>query len=261
MNSAVISSGDTIKQEAPEIRLNAINKDKTGGTVNFGATQNVIFLTNKLTASLNVESATTPTKLKMMLQNNCPDTVYWDSLDEVFRIPVKKLYLDNEHVNELRPSNYAEGLPIYFADGTPVPMDYTCFIASQEDNGGVVTTTIYKTGTKGSSAVLKKKLGEPIAVYVNNPSVATYTSGFGTASTNTTTNIELEPSTYIGVGSSSTNESGAAINARAIQCSPVASEEFVALKQVDLADVITIISELKTMKANNEGPWESHSVL
>ena len=252
----VITSGDTIKQEAPEIRLNAINADKSGGTVNFGATQNVIFLTNKLTASLNVEAASVSTKVKMMLQNNCPDTVYWDALDEVFRIPVKKLYLDNEHVNELSPSNYADGLPVYFADGTRVPMDYTCFIATQEDNGGVITTTVYKAGTKGSSNVLKKKLGEPVAVYVNDPNVATYTSGFGTASSNTIQNVEMEPSAYVGVGSSYTQES-AAINARVIQCSPVASEEFVALKQVDLADIITIISELKTMKANNQGPWAS----
>jgi len=34
----VITSGDSIKQEAPEIRLNAMNADKTGGMVNFGVT-------------------------------------------------------------------------------------------------------------------------------------------------------------------------------------------------------------------------------
>jgi hypothetical protein len=50
--------------EAPEIRLNALNPDKTGGTVNFGATQNVMFINSKLTKGLKVEASTTPTKLQ-----------------------------------------------------------------------------------------------------------------------------------------------------------------------------------------------------
>jgi hypothetical protein len=61
----VLTSGDTVKMEAPEIRLNAINSDKSGGIVNFGATQDVIFLTNKLTKSLNVEAAANPTSIKI----------------------------------------------------------------------------------------------------------------------------------------------------------------------------------------------------
>jgi len=53
--------------EAPEIRLNAINKDKSGGIINCGATQNIVFLTNKLTKSLNVEAAANPTSIKIQL--------------------------------------------------------------------------------------------------------------------------------------------------------------------------------------------------
>ena len=152
----VLTSGDTIKMEAPEIRLNAIKEDKSGGAVNFGVTQDVIFLTNKLTKSLNVESTTVPTSIKMMLQNNYQESVYWDGTAGKFRIPVKHLYLDDAHVTELTPSNYANGLAVYFADGTRLPMDYTCFIATKSVSGTVTTTTIYKTGTKGSENVLKK---------------------------------------------------------------------------------------------------------
>lgn len=235
----VISSGDTIKCEAPEIRLNAIDENKNGGTVNFGATENVIFLTNKLTASLNVETAANPTKIKMMLQNNYQESVFWDNTAGKFRIPVKHLYLDNAQGTELTPSNYANGLAVYFADGTRLPADYTCFIATQSVNGTVTTTTIYKTGTKGSENVLKKTLGSAVAVYTNDSSNTTSnTSTLGVASTNTISNVEFEDYSFNGTG-----------------CQIVASEEFVALKEINLSDIIEIVSELKTMKANNQGPW------
>ena len=235
----VINSGDTIKCEAPEIRLNAINEDKTGGMVNFGATQDVVFLTNKLTASLNVESAATPTKIKMMLQNNYSESVFFDSTAGKFRIPVKHLYLDDAQVTELTPSNYANGLPVYFDDGTRVGADYTCFIATQSVSGTVTTTTIYKTGTKGSENVLKKNLGEPVAVYTNDSSDSSAnTSSLGVATSNSIQNIEFEDYTFNGTG-----------------CQTVASEEFVAVKEVELGDILDIIDELKTMKANHQGPW------
>ena len=235
----VISSGDTIKQEAPEIRLNAINDDKTGGMVNFGATQDVVFLTNKLTASLNVESAAIPTKIKMMLQNNYSESVFFDSTAGKFRIPVKHLYLDDAQVTELTPSNYANGLAVYFADGTRLPADYTCFIATKSVSGTVTTTTVYKTGTKGSEAVLKKNLGSAVAVYTNDSSNSSAnTSSLGVATSNSIQNIEFEDYTFDGTG-----------------CQTVASEEFVAVKEVELGDILDIISELKTMKANHQGPW------
>ena len=235
----VLTSGDTIKMEAPEIRLNAMNEDKSGGAVNFGVTQDVIFLTNKLTKSLNVESTTVPTSIKMMLQNNYQESVYWDGTAGKFRIPVKHLYLDDAHVTELTPSNYANGLAVYFADGTRLPADYTCFIATKSASGTVTTTTIYKTGTKGSENVLKKNLGEPVAVYTNDSSnTSSNTSSLGVATSNTINNIEFEDYAFDGTG-----------------CQVVASEEYVAVKEVNLADVIDIISELKTMKANHQGPW------
>ena len=235
----VISSGDTIKCEAPEIRLNAIDENKNGGTVNFGATENVIFLTNKLTASLNVETAANPTKIKMMLQNNYQESVFWDTTAGKFRIPVKHLYLDDAQGTELTPSNYANGLAVYFADGTRVPADYTCFIATQASNGTVTTTTIYKTGTKGSENVLKKNLGSAVAVYTNDSNdTGSNTSTLGASSNNTISNVEFEDYAFDGTG-----------------CQTVASEEFVALKEVDLADIIDIVLEMKAMKANNQGPW------
>lgn len=235
----VLTSGDTIKMEAPEIRLNAMKEDKSGGAVNFGVTQDVIFLTNKLTKSLNVESTAVPTSIKMMLQNNYQESVYWDGTAGKFRIPVKHLYLDDAQVTELTPSNYANGLAVYFADGTRLPADYTCFIATKSVSGTVTTTTIYKTGTKGSENVLKKNLGEPIAVYTNDSSnTSSNTSSLGVATSNNINNIEFEDYTFDGTG-----------------CQVVASEEYVAVKEVNLADVIDIISELKTMKANHQGPW------
>ena len=236
----VISSGDTIKCEAPEIRLNAIDENKNGGTVNFGATENVIFLTNKLTASLNVETAVNPTKIKMMLQNNYQESVFWDATAGKFRIPVKHLYLDDTQGTELTPSNYANGLAVYFADGTRVPADYTCFIATQSVSGTVTTTTIYKTGTKGSENVLKKNLGSAVAVYTNDSNDAgSNTSTLGVTSNNTISNVEFEDYAFDGTG-----------------CQTVASEEFVALKEVDLADIIDVVLEMKAMKANNQGPWK-----
>lgn len=235
----VITCGETIKQEAPEIRLNAINKDKTGGMVNFGATQDVVFLTNKLTASLNVESAATPTKIKMMLQNNYQEAVFYDNTVGKFRIPVKHLYLDDAQATELTPSNYANALPVYFADGTRLPADYTCFIATQSVSGTVTTTTIYKTGTKGSENVLKKNLGKPVAVYTNDSeNTSANTSSLGVATSNTIQNIEFEDYAFDGTG-----------------CQTVASEEFVSVKEVALSDILEIVEELKTMKANSQGPW------
>lgn len=235
----VLTSGDTIKMEAPEIRLNAMKEDKSGGAVNFGVTQDVIFLTNKLTKSLNVESTAIPTSIKMMLQNNYQESVYWDNTAGKFRIPVKHLYLDDAHVTELTPSNYANGLAVYFADGTRLPADYTCFIATQSVSGTVTTTTIYKTGTKGSENVLKKNLGEPVAVYTNDSSnTASNTSSLGVATSNNIANIEFEDYAFDGTG-----------------CQLVASEEYVAIKEIDLAEMIDILTELKTMKANHQGPW------
>ena len=207
--------------------------------VNFGATQDVVFLTNKLTASLNVESAATPTKIKMMLQNNYSESVFFDSTAGKFRIPVKHLYLDDAQVTELTPSNYANGLAVYFDDGTRLPADYTCFIATKSVSGTVTTTTVYKTGTKGSEAVLKKNLGSAVAVYTNDSSNSSAnTSSLGVATSNSIQNIEFEDYTFDGTG-----------------CQTVASEEFVAVKEVELGDILDIISELKTMKANHQGPW------
>lgn len=235
----VITSGDTIKQEAPEIRLNAMNGDKTGGRVNFGVSQELVFLTNKLTASLNVESATLPVKLKMMLQNNYQEAVFYDSTLGKFRIPIKHIYFDAEHTTEITPSNYVKEVAAYFEDGSRLPADYVCFIATQSVSGTVTTTTIYKLGTKGSENVLKKNLGNPVAVYTNDSNdTSSNTSSLGIASSNTIQNIEFEDYEFDGTG-----------------CTTVASEQFVAIKTIDLVDVIDIISELKTMKANNQGPW------
>ena len=230
----VITSGDTVKMEAPEIRLNAINKDKSGGIINCGATQNIVFLTNKLTKSLNVEAAANPTSIKIQLQNNYQESVFWDATEGVFRIPLKKLYLDDAHTTELTPSNYANGLPVYFADGTRVPADYTCYIGYTTKSGGVYTTNIYKTGTKGSENVLKKNLGEPVAQFTSNSA-----SSLGVAVFNNTTNIAFELSDYT---------AGAGVTT-------VGPEEFVTINSVELADIVTLVNYFKTGAGQANGPW------
>lgn len=230
----VLTSGDTVKVEAPEIRLNAINDDKSGGIVNFGATQDVIFLTNKLTKSLNVEAAANPTSIKIQLQNNYQESVYWDTIEQVFRIPLKKLYLDDSHVTELTPSNYANGLAVYFEDGTRVPADYTCYIGNTTESNGVYTTNIYKTGTKGSENVLKKNLGEAVAQYTSSSA-----SSLGTPVFNNTTNIKFELSDYV---------AGANVNT-------VGPEEFVTINSVELSDIITLVNYFKTGAGKQNGPW------
>lgn len=230
----VLTSGDTVKVEAPEIRLNAINDDKSGGIVNFGATQDVIFLTNKLTKSLNVEAAANPTSIKIQLQNNYQESVYWDTIEQVFRIPLKKLYLDDSHVTELTPSNYANGLAVYFEDGTRVPADYTCYIGYTTESGGVYTTNIYKTGTKGSENVLKKNLGEAVAQYTSSSA-----NSLGTPVFNNTTNIKFELSNYV---------AGANVNT-------VEPEEFITINSVELSDIITLVNYFKTGAGKQNGPW------
>ena len=238
----VITSGDTIKMEAPEIRLNAMNSDKTGGIVNFGATQDVIFINSKLTKGLKVEASTTPTKIKQVLQNNTIDTVYWDENNSIFRVPMKKVYADAAHTIEITPSNYStyKEQPAYFADGSLIPADYTCFIWVTEENNGTYTTNIYKLSTKGSAAVLSKNIKGPVGQYTSSTQgVLGNRVSLGTADELTT--LEFEFPGYSG---------GAGISA-------VLPEEFVTVSEIQLSDIIDIISELKTMKANNQGPWSA----
>ena len=230
----VLTSGDSVKVEAPEIRLNAIDENKNGGLVNCGATQDLVFLTNQLTKSLNVESAANPTSIKIQLQNNYQESVYWDTNEGVFRIPLKKLYLDDAHTIELTPFNYANGLPVYFADGTRVPADYTCYIGYTSENSGIYTTDIYKTGTKGSENVLKKNLGEAVAQYSSSAA-----NSLGTPVFNNTTNIKFELSDYV---------PGAGV-------STVGSEEFVTIDSVQLSDIVTLVNYFKTGAGKQNGPW------
>ena len=230
----VVTSGDTVKVEAPEIRLNAIDENKNGGIVNFGATQDLVFLTNKLTASLNVESAANPTSIKIQLQNNYQEPVYWDTNEGAFRIPLKKLYLDNAHTVELTPYNYANGLAVYFADGTRVPADYTCYMGYTSEDNGTYTTDIYKTGTKGSENVLKKNLGSAVAQYTSSSA-----NSLGTPVFNNTTNIKFELPDYT---------PGAGV-------STVGSEEFVTIDSVQLTDIVTLVNYFKNGAGKQNGPW------
>lgn len=236
----VLTSGDTIKMEAPEVRLNAINADKTGGVVNFGATQDVMFINSKLTKGLKVEASTTPTKIKQVLQNNTIDTVFWDSNNKIFRVPMKEIYADAQHTTKITPFNYSQykETPAYFADGTMLPADYTCFIWNVTEENGTFTTDIYKVSTKGSTAVLSKNVKGPVGRYVSN-SNGTLGNRVSLGTSNELTTLEFELPTYTG---------GTGIQS-------VAPEEFVTISEIQLSDVINIISELKTMKANNQGPW------
>ena len=236
----VVSSGDTIKMEAPEIRLNALNPNKTGGTVNFGATQNVMFINSKLTKGLKVEASTTPTKLQQVLQNNTIDTVYWDSNNSIFRVPVKKIYADAAHTIEITPSNYStyKEKAAYFADGTQLPEDYTCFIAVTTESSGTYTTNIYKLSTKGSSAVLSKNIKGPVGQYTSSAEgVLGNRVSLGTSDELTT--LEFELSTYSG---------GAGVSA-------VQPEKFVVVQEIDLSDIFTLVNYFKTGAGQASGPW------
>lgn len=235
----VVTSGDTIKMEAPEIRLNGMNADKSGGIVNFGATQDVLFINSKLTKGLKVEASANPTKIKQVLQNNTLDTVYWDEANSIFRVPMKKIYADAEHTIEVTPSNWndCKEKAAYFADGTILPADYTCFGFVTEEDGGVYTTNIYKYGTKSSEELLSKKYKHVAQYTSSTEGVLGSRVSLGTEDEITT--LEFEFPGYTG---------GAGISA-------VAPEAFVTVSEIQLSDVIDIISELKTMKANNQGPW------
>lgn len=228
----VLTSGDTIKMEAPEIRLDAVKDDKTGGFVNFGATNDVIFINSKLTKSLNVEGSSTPTTIRQVVQNNTQDTVYWNESTSKFIVPLKKIYTDAEHTTELTDSNYAENLPVYFADGTQVPAGYSCFIGVTTGVPGSYITDVYKMSTKDSAGVLGKSK--------NFTHVVQYTQGdamsLGTPDNN---NLSVE---Y--VWSNHVPVTGA-----------IAPETFKEVASVDLADIIEIVNELKTMKTNEQGPW------
>lgn len=235
----VVTSGDCIKCEAPEIRLNALNDDKTGGFVNFGATQDVMFINSKLTKGLKVEASATPTKIKQVLQNNTIDTVYWDETENIFRVPMKKIYADAEHTIEITPSNYStyKEQAAYFEDGTKLPADYTCFIWTTTESSGTYTTNIYKVSTKGSSDVLSKNIKGPVGQYTSSTEgVLGSRVSLGTEDELTT--LEFEFPTYAG----DTNVSA------------VQPEEFVTVAECELGDIIALVNYMKT---NNQGPWAS----
>lgn len=166
----VLTSGDCIKCEAPEIRLNAINSDKTGGMVNFGATQDVIFITKKLTGGMKVEAPTTPTKIKQVLQNNTTQEVLWDG--SRFMITLQELYGKdgNNELVKVTPDNYNtyKETDAFFSDGSAVPADYTCYCGFTTEDNGTYTTVIYMWGTKGSAPQFKKKVGKPVATYTHS---------------------------------------------------------------------------------------------
>ena len=233
----VVTSGDCIKCEAPEIRLNALNDDKTGGFVNFGATQDVMFINSKLTKGLKVEASATPTKIKQVLQNNTIDTVYWDETNNIFRVPMKKIYADAAHTIEITPNNYDtyKEKAAYFEDGTKLPADYTCFIWVTTQNSGTYTTNIYKVSTKGSSDVLSKSMKGPVGQYTSSTEgVLGSRVSLGTSDELTT--LEFEFPTYVAGSNVST----------------VQPEEFVTVAECELGDIIALVNYMKT---NNQGPW------
>lgn len=232
----VLTSGDTIKMEAPEVRLNAMNADKTGGVVNFGATQDVMFINSKLTKGLKVEASANPTKVKQVLQNNTIDTVYWDETENIFRVPMKKIYANAEHTIEITPSNYDsyKEQAAYFVDGALIPADYTCFGYVTTENNGTYTTNVYKYSTKGSSAVLSKNYKHVGQYTSSTEGVLGSRVSLGTSDELTT--LEFEFPTYTG-----------SANVSAVQ-----PEEFVTVAECELGDIIALVNYMKT---NNQGPW------
>lgn len=148
-----INSGDCIKMEGPEIRLNAMNPDKSGGLINCGATAQVQFLEHKFTKSGNVEAPDSPVKITLGTLNNSWKVIYFNPTLGKFKRACDILYYDPDHTQVYNPSNHVKGVPIYFADGTLVPADTTCFVMTPAVDNVI---TIYKMGTKGSEAVTSK---------------------------------------------------------------------------------------------------------
>ena len=86
--------------------------------------------------------------------------------------------------------------------------------------------------------VLSKNIKGPVGQYTSTTEgVLGNRVSLGTADELTT--LEFEFPEYSG---------GAGVSA-------VLPEEFVTVSEIQLSDIIDIISELKTMKTNNQGPW------
>ena len=251
----VLSSGDCIKCEAPEIRLNALNEDKSGGTVNFGATQDIIFITKKLTNGLKVEAPSVPTKIKQVLQNNTSQTVLWNG--SKFILTLKELYGkdDNNQLIKVTPSNYStfQGKNAYFSDGSAVPADYTCYCGFTTEESSVYTTTIYAMGTKGSSQVFKKNIGNPVAIYTHSQETVlgnTRTVAANSSDSNYTYIKGMNYLEFIFEAEESSMSSTPGI-------SVVQPDSFVENEDttINLEDVFTLVNYFKSGAGQANGPW------
>ena len=245
----VLTAGDCIKCEAPEVRLNALKSDKTGGMVNFGATQDVVFVTKKLTAGMKVEAPTTPTKIKQALQNNSSDTVYWNSERGVFKIPLKEIYTDAAHTTKLTKSNYSDGIPLYFANGSLVPADYTCYTGIYSEDNGTYITDVYVVATKGSSAVAKKNLFQKkVATYTNdsNSSIGTNRTIYENAGGEQANYEQIKGIDFMEFVFPDFNGSS---------LQTVGPEQYVITNQMDLVDLFELVDFFKNGAGQANGPW------
>ena len=251
----VITSGDTVKMEAPEIRLNAMNSDKTGGTVNFGATQDIIFITKKLTNGMKVEAPTNPTQIKQVLQNNTSQVVLWNGTK--FIITLKELYGkdSNDQLVLVTPNNYNtyKETNAYFSDGSPVPADYTCYCGFTTEDNGTYTTSIYMLGTKGSSPQFKKKPGNPVAVYTHSVENVLGTTRVVAANSQDTTYDYVKGMEYLEFIFSS-EETTMKATPGVSEVQPESFVESDALT-VNLEDIFTLVNFFKTGEGLNSGPW------
>ena len=253
----VLTSGDTIKCEAPEIRLNAINADKTGGVVNFGATQDVLFITKKLTNGGKVEAPANPTKIKQVLQNNTSQEVLWNG--SKFILILKELYGKdgNNELVKITPANYStyKETNAYFSDGSAVPADYTCYCGFTTEDGGYYTTTVYAMGTKGSSPVFKKNLGNPVAIYSHNQGAVLGTTRTVAANSEDTSYTYIKGLEYIEfIFAAEEDTQSSAPGVTTVQ--PDSFVETSALT-VALEDIFTLVDYFKNGAGQSDGPWAS----
>lgn len=232
LGDVVLNSGDTIKAEAPEIRLNAVNADKTGGMVNFGATQKLMFLEKKFTKGGNVEAPELDTEIVLATQNNSWKIIYWDSTENKFIRTCDTLYYDEAKTQVYNPTAHTKDVPVYFEDGTLVPADTSCFVMGPTTNG---INTIYKVETKGSSAVLSKSNK---AVAEVNPDGSEYTRLYKDVSTGEVYNPDV-----IFKASTWTPTTQTAIE-------PL---QFLPSQSCNLSDIVKFT---KWAKEHNFGPWE-----
>lgn len=222
LDDVAINAADSVKVEAAEIRLNAINADKSGGLVNFGVSSTVQFLTSKFTKAGNVEETENPAKLVLGIQNNTNKTIYRDN-DGYMHRASDLIYLDAEKSTQYDPTTHTEGVAIYDVSGNLIPASSTMFVKHTNNK-------IYKVETKTNTAVTSKS-NTLIAQIIDG----VYTPSTKKDGTQYCPKLRVEDADYVGTG------------LKEIPPLSVAADT-----SVNISDIAILVN---WMKEHNQGPW------